>query len=265
MIWKVLILFAAVASGATGMASVPLDEAWRLASIYRFEEARAAFAALEGREARLGEATALLNVQPKTEYNIQRAADLLDAVAATDPRDSLGLNARYLRARIEDVHRFQPDSREAARLYRALLQDAPSGHLLAEQAAVALALLELFGGIAEGAPLERLGRAEALGAGLESGEARRDFHLMLGRAWLYFDQDRARALEHFEAAWSAGILNFTNRADTLMAIGELSRGLERFDRAREAYQAFLAEFPRDDRVIDVRERLAQLPSREGQP
>src|SRR5262245_53066631 len=80
---------------------------WHDASRYAFDASHAAFVKGKDREARLGEATTLLNLQPRTAANIERAAVLLDSVSAANPSDEPGICARYLRARIEDVHRPQ--------------------------------------------------------------------------------------------------------------------------------------------------------------
>jgi hypothetical protein len=74
---------------------------WEAQSRLRFREALDAFdQAGPSRAARFGRAMALLNVQPKTQENIEQAATILDALAAEDGDDEFGIAGAYFRARI---------------------------------------------------------------------------------------------------------------------------------------------------------------------
>ncbi len=241
-----------------GLTAAEVEEPWREIALHRFKEARVAFVetAPGSRESMLGEAVALLNLQPRTEQNIRQAAVQLEAVAAADGRDDLGLTARYVRARIDQLHLAQSQPDQAVEQYRALLRDAPARHPLAAQAAVKLALLTLYHPTDPRRPAERLAELEQMTETVAQGAARRDLHLLLGRGYLFFDLEPARALFHLEAAWAARVVNRANRADTLLAIAQLSGKHGDPARTMEAYTQFLTENPHDDRAYGVRRWLA---------
>ncbi len=251
--------------GGVALALPGKENPWGQIALHRFSAARLAFAAEPPtRETRLGEAVALLNAQPKTAQNIQTAMQYLEAIAAEQSTDDLGLTARYLRARIEHVHLTEPRPAIAAKRYREIMLDAPPGHPLASQSAVKLALIILYANTNSSLPADRIQDVEQLLGGVKQKEARRDLHLLLGRGYLFFDLSPERALQHLEAAWAAGIGNRVNRGDTLLAIAQLAEGQGQVKRAKEAFDRFLAENPRDDRAHSVRMWLAGDRS-EGHP
>jgi len=223
------------------------ESAWSEMAQYRFKEARAHFSALGTREGRLGEAVALLNLQPRTESNVQQAAALLTQIMADGDRDETGLTARYMLARISQMHGATDQEIDAAQRYRELLADSPDNHPLAAQSVIKLAMLTLYSTALPREPSQRLELAAALQGRVKRPEALRDFHLLIGRAFLFYQISPEKALAHFEAAWEAGVQNFSNRSDVLVAIAELARKCGRLERARSAYEQFLIEFPRDDR------------------
>ena len=239
-----------------------LAEQWKQAGQYGFGAAHEVFARTEGREARLGEAVTLLNLQPRTTRNIERAATLLDAVAHAAPGDELGICARYLRARVEEVHRAAAQPAEAARRYLELIRTSGT-HPLAQQAVVRLSLLRLYT-LTEGqSPADLLAAAETLGADLTDPAAVRDHALILGQACLYFDLPLPRAQSHLERALAAGIQNPSNRADVLVTLGEIARELGDSSGAERAYRGYLKENPRGDRASAVQRRLAEMTGLPG--
>lgn len=249
-----------LASGALAGVGAPAPEpssGWIEVSQYAFDLAHRTFAGQTEREARLGEAAALLNLQPRTAGNIERAAGLLDAVAAAAPDDDLGISARYLRARLEEVHRFAPQLAEASRRYQELMATG-GDHPLAQQAAVRLTLLTLYSSPPSMSPAERVAAAEALGERLTDPAARRDHALLVGQACLYFELPLERAQRHLERALAAGVLNPSNRADLLVSLAEVARERGDLPRAERAYRDYLAENPRADRSAAVQRRLAEL-------
>ncbi len=213
----------------------------------------------EDREARLGEALSLLQLQPHTDSRVRRAVDLLDALLNENPTDELGARALYFRGRAEQVHRLTPEPLAAERHYERLIETHP-GHPLAGQAAVKLALIRLYRPQTPEALADAFADFTARARSLPNAAARRDLHLVLGEAALRLDMGEAAALDHFLAALEAGILLRPIRADTLARVGELAAELGRADLARRHYAAFIAEFPRDPRRLVVEERLAALPS-----
>ncbi|MFH1498892.1 MAG: hypothetical protein ABII82_13825 [Verrucomicrobiota bacterium] len=236
-----------------------LSQAWEDAALNLTREAHRSFAALDGREARFGEAVTMLQLQPKTDPNIERAANLLEEVVAERADDELGIAARFYLGRLEQVHRTPLNPEAAAEHFAVLLRDFP-GHPLTEQAVVKLALLELY---APGTPAEQLAAFEKfrrLGEELKTHDAIRDLNLTLGNAAQRLALGDELALPCYIAAYRAGIHLTSVRGDTLVSIGELARKTGRHELAREHYQRFLEEFKRDNRRLTIRERLDSLPA-----
>ena len=259
--WRVLAL---LALGCHHAPAAELAAQWQKVGAYDSDGPHRVFVRTEGREARLGEAVTLLNLQPKTARNIDRAALLLDDVADADPGDELGISARYLRARIEEVHRPEAQPAEAARRYLELIRTGGT-HPLAQQAAVRLSLLKLYPLAEAATPSERVAAAEALGVGLTDPTAIRDHALLVGQACLYYQRPLGQAQRHLERALAAGVLNPSIRADLLVTLGEVARELGDASRAERAYRAYLKENPRGDRTSAVKRRLAELPASPAAP
>lgn len=239
-------------------ATDPGAEAWRALRERRHAEAGPAFeAALEQGPAssvlELGRAVALLNRQPRLRENVA-AADRLLAGLAREPGE-VGLQARYLRARLAEVHLFEPDLPLAARRYADLIADAPA-HPFAQAAVPKLVRLRVY--LLGDDPVAALAAAESWAPALTEPSARRDYHLVMARSHLFFKTDPERALEHLIAARAAGQLIPAQAAATLVGIAELARELGRVELARDAYGEFLRTHRRDHRVYMIRQRLAEL-------
>lgn len=250
---------------ATEPAAAP--NPWDMTAFGLFKDAHILFSEQPDadRESRFGEAVTLINLQPKTESNLDRAAAIFTEIAAASPPDELGVNARYFLARIEQIHRVKPDTSTALALYRELAA-LDSDHPLAQRAVVQLALLELF---EPGQPASevraRFERLAARGVTLTDPSAIRDFNLVLGDAALRFDLGDTLALDHLLAADRAGIARAITQRDTWLRIAELARRTRRDDVAATYYQRFLENFPRDTRQLMLKERLAELAGRKPIP
>jgi len=259
--WRALVI---LALGFVRAPAANLTAQWEKVGAYDYAGPNRVFAHTEGREARLGEAVTLLNLQPRTARNVDRAALLLDEVAGVDPVDDLGISARYLRARIEEVYRAEAQPAKAARRYLELIRTG-GVHLLAQQAAVRLSLLKLYPVAEAATPSERVAAAEALGPGLTDPAAIRDHALLVGQACLYYQLPLGQAQRHLERALAAGVLNPSIRADLLVTLGEVARELGDVPRAERAYRAYLQENPRGDRNSAVKRRLTELPASPAAP
>lgn len=240
-------------------AATPSDP-WAQASLGLFKDAHRAFseAPAADREARFGEAVALLNVQPKTDANLDHAAALFRALVADDPADDYAIGARYFLARIPHVHRATPDAALALAGYRELAAlDSP--HPLAQRAVVLVALLELFEpGISAEERVARFERLSARGAALVDSSARRDFHLVMAEAALRHKFDDRITLEHLLAADRAGIVRAVTQRDTWLRTAEIARRAGRPDVAIASYRRFLENFRSDPRRRAIQEHLAEL-------
>jgi hypothetical protein len=241
-----------------------LSASWAETAYGLFSEAHQGFSAAQGREAELGKALTLLQLQPKTETNVNAAAVLLEHVLAGGRDDELGITARYFSGRIDQIHRTPVNPTAASLTFTQLIQDHPK-HPLAGQAMVKLALIELYN------PQSPADRSQAFARFAEraplqtSVDARRDLHLLLGKTALRFDLGKDVALDQFTAALKEGVSSPTLRADTLVCAGELARELHRDETARLHYQNFLKTFPRDNRRRMIEDALASLPRSAGQP
>lgn len=233
--------------------------AWQSVASSLFRDSYDVFAKQSDRESLLGQAVTLLQLQPKTDGNVTKAAAIFDQILAVREDDEVGINARYFRGRIEHVHRSPINLPAAAENYKKLIAAHPA-HPLAGQALVKLSLIELY----RIQPADDLKRAFARfvsAAGkLNDTATRRDLYLILGDTALRFDLGKALALDQFLAAREAGILRTTLEADTLVRIGEIARELNRTDIARAHYAQFLANFPRDNRRQMIIDALAALPA-----
>lgn len=257
------LLALALAPLALGAAAPSAPDPWEQASLGLFKDAHNAFATATAadRETRFGQAVTLINLQPKTEANLDRAAEILRSLAAPSAApatDDLALSARYFLGRIAQVHRRPPNLAEAKRIYRELAE-LDTRHPLAQRAVVHLALIELFEPGLPVATVRELHESFARRADrLTDPAAIRDFNLVLGDAAIRFELGDAIALRHLAAADQAGIARSTTQADTLLRIAELARRIGDSGTATAYYRRFLDENRRDPRRLTVMDRLAAL-------
>lgn len=234
-----------------------LQAAWQNTSLGLFNAANAEFAALPGDEARFGEAVTLLLRQPKTEANVNRAAQIFSALVAEAADDSLRLRARYYLARIAQVHRTPADPVTARRLFRELI-DAHPGHPVAELATVKLAIIELYEPLPDDVRRTRVAEFGKAAAGMRSVSARRDLNLLLADTAQRFGYEPALTLDFLLAADRDGIVRQAERGHTWVRIGQLAEEAGRSEVARDYYTKFLASYIRDARRRMVKERLDGL-------
>lgn len=218
--------------------------------------AAAQFEKQTDRESQLGLAISLLNIQPKTEANLERAEALLRKVELENADDMVGITALYFRARLEQIHRLQPDSAKAVSLYEELIAKHPE-HPFAQIAVVKLALLRLYSSAADRKAM--LAEVAATGANLTFPPAIRDFHLLLADLYARWEVSDAESLAHLLAAYRSGALTGKTVGDVFVRIAELSRLQGETAQASEFYRKFLERFPRDLRSFTVRQRLEENP------
>lgn len=234
--------------------------AWDLVALGLVSEAHDVFEdhPPENRTARFGEAVTLINLQPKTRSNLDRAETLFSIVAARDGDDELGVSARYYLARIAQFHRPSPDLPEALRIYHQLAA-SESRAALAQRALVQIALIELFEpGVPKSEVAARFDRLALRGKALTEPSARRDFNLVMGDAALRFELGDTVALDHLLAADETGLARPITQRDTWVRIAELARRAARDEIAITYYRRFLDTFLRDSRNTMVNRRLNAL-------
>ena len=109
-----------------------LDDAWELSRRYQFNEAVKAFSDKDdttppsvAAEAHFGLAVNLINRQPKTRANIERARRILEGLLAAEPESDLGIAARYFLGRIAQLHLQKPDIESAIEHFGYLVEHHP--------------------------------------------------------------------------------------------------------------------------------------------
>ena len=243
------------------VANQPVSEwesTWRDASRLLVQDASRSFAKAQpvSRESRYGAAVTLLNVQPRTESNVESAAQALSQLVKENADDETALAARYYLGRIEQVHRFVPAPHRAMEYYESLMRDHPQD-AYAQMAGVKDCLLRLYPD--ENVPAaQRLKAGEALADFFTMPEARRDYHLMMADAYVRFGADDARLLAHLLAAEAAGHLPRTARADLFVRLADAAQKNNRKDLAIIYCRKFLGERTREARVGLVQQRLNAL-------
>lgn len=240
-------------------AAPSLESAWELTSQTRLREAAAAFqgpAEAGDREARLGAAVVELELPPSTPEKTARARAALAALVTERADDETGLRARYLLGRLRQLSSTDDDEQGAPELV-ALAQERPA-HYFGQLAVIKLTQHRLYAVTTASTPGQRLAAAERDLAKVTRPELLRDFHLVLGDAYLFFGDQRAAALPHYRAAERLGIPEAVVRATVLVQIGELARLEGRRDEAKAAYREFLRDYRRDLRAFELRKRLAAL-------
>lgn len=240
-----------------GAVNAPDQTGWQLLTQARPREALAAFRADESRAARLGEALALLNLNPKTAGNVDAARELVTALAAGDPDDRWTVHAKWQLGRIAELHANPADTAEACRHYQRVFTDHPDTEL-ADTARVRFVLLQLYEPVGRDEIARRLATFESFAAHVKTPPARRDFHLVMADACFFHALDPATALRHTIAAHELGIEQPARELTLIVRIAELSRELGQREQAIAYYRRYLAAAQLDNRAQLIRERLATL-------
>jgi hypothetical protein len=239
----------------------PSDEvaAWRDASVNLFHRSHHTLAALSDEPAtrtrftRLGEALTLLNLQPKTSGNIDRAATLLEHLRAEDDADEAGISAAYHLARIAQWHCEPRRPADALAQYDVLAERFP-GHRLGQLAVIKALVIRLYEPVAPEEARRRLAAAGRLEPRLRDPALRSEYHQVLAMAGARFGMDPVWRLPHLLAAEQLGVMRFNESKDFVLATAETARSCAEREIALKYYERFLAVAPRDERTAYVRQR-----------
>jgi tetratricopeptide (TPR) repeat protein len=250
------------ASGSGYAEGSALEPAWDKASklltneaLVEFESVRAAGGA-DAREATLGSGLMLLNTQPKTEGNLDKAVAYFDEVSGSGD-DDLAMIAGYYRARVDQVHRLSPDLGKARELFTVLVEKDPA-HPVAQYAIVKRAMIDIYDSSPLETKRERLDALARQAPQLSHLPARRDLHLLLAHAYGRLLEDDRKTLEQLLAADQIGITRSKPRAGIWVQIGELARLTGERELAMEYYRRFLESYKRDNRHYTIEQKLKQL-------
>lgn len=237
---------------------------WHLASRGMSEEAHAEFSRMAkgrggNRESQFGMAITLLNLQPKTRRNIERAYHLLEDLRDESSSDETGISAQYFLGRIDQIHRSSPDWESARRHYAGLIEQH-SEHPLAQLAIIKLGILELYGPSSNDVAAA-LFQTEARAHMLTDPIARRDFHILLAEAYDRFNQSKSKSLEHLLGAQKADPSIRLLDPDFTLRVADLARELGKYKLAIRSYREFIGSFQRDARRYQVKRTIETLAAR----
>ena len=256
------VLLVGLSVQASAQRDSKLDEGWSNATLFRANDAQQDFlqAAKDRpakREADFGQAVSLLNVQPKTDANLDSAAALFLSVRKSQPDDDMGIACLYFLARIEQYQRLPPDMPQAEKDYRELVDRYPH-HYWGEQAAIRLAILEVYHAPTREDQMKILADYEKLGDHFVDSDCRRDLFNAIGRSYLNLRLSPERALEDLLKTQETGFSLAVDQADTYVRIGELASAIGRDEIAITYFKKLTVEFPFDFRVYTIKQRLNKL-------
>lgn len=234
-------------------APAQVEVGWSQAALLQFNDAHATFhAAPSNRTQQVGLAATLLNVQPRTVANRERAKALLAALIREEISDQHTQAAHYLLGRVACTHESIPHLPTARMHFRAAMEgDAKSS--FAQLAIAQLVLLSL----SSGGPLnERIRTAEIDAADLSSGGIRAAVYWIMAQHLMDAQTSLPQALHFIEIALEEGLATSATRADALVAATRLSQELDGAV-ASNWRGIFLQEFPRDPRVLHLRAAMGK--------
>lgn len=236
-------------------------EGWKELSLLNAAPARAAFAATApSREARLGEALAVLQARSRSAGSLADARRRFDALRQEQPDDDVGIAASYYLARMSQLHDLVPDRAAAVAGYRALLAAHPE-HAYAQLAAPKLAILLLYDEVDDSEWERRVDSLLALLPQLTAPEAARDFRLTLATALIRLRRDHMRAYPLLTTCLAgSSLVRLSHVNALLLQAAESARVLGRPQEEIAWYTRFLADFPHDPRSDEIRRRLAGTSS-----
>lgn len=205
---------------------------------------------------RLGEAVAILHRQPTTRNNIDDALAIFDELIREAPGTDTSLQAAYLKARLIQLHPFDPDPAAAIPLYLEVTRQYPET-ILGQFAYVKASGLQLYDPETadEDRPFEAISRNASL---ISNPDVLRSYHLMMAEASHRLEYDDAFSLKHYIEAFDAGLTKPDLKANVLTRIIVLSQRLGDTETTRASAEVFLTEFPRDIRVTMIMELLTEL-------
>lgn len=235
-----------------------LAEVWDLVADHQPQEAQAALRQMAGsgtREQVLAGVVLVLARPPVAEARLPELDALLAGLAGGE--DDVAAEAWYLRARLWQVHAARPDYVRAGESFLELARRWPGSHW-AQLGLVKLGLIRLFAPPDPADPEVRLAGAAELLGGITEPALRRDLHLQIGWAGLFYERPLEEILPHLLAADRVGGLMGITAEDLVLQIGELSLRAGRHGQARAYFERFLREYPTTIRRYNVQQRLAEL-------
>lgn len=250
------LLAAGAARAAEKTLPPSLADTWQTLSIGFYSDAIDQFTATgSSREAQLGLAIAQLNRPPVTPSSLEEAQRQLTQLATG--ADTTSHAARYFLGRLLQIHPMAPDPAAAAHEYERLLATG-ADDTWTRLALVKLAILRLTVLHAPGAVPVQLAAVEPLLTRTADPGTLHDLHLVLAEARLNHGIYDAVTLGHLRAALATTRESDTMRADLLIQVARLASLLGDRATAKEHYEQFLHDYPKERRAFTVGEALAHL-------
>jgi tetratricopeptide (TPR) repeat protein len=213
------------------------------------------------RETELALAAGLINFQPVTSQRIQESSDALGKLFKDNPADEVGVMAKYLQARIEQLHRDTPNVPEALRYYKELIASQPQ-HPIAQRALSRVIVLELY--TFDKSDLLNRGKqavAEELAkqsAALTDPLAKRMAEMALCQAYFQFGWDRATGAQHAENALATGFVRQRSEGNYLIIVASVSEEQGQKEKALKFYKEFVAKNQRDARTFTIQRKIREM-------
>jgi hypothetical protein len=252
--WLLALGVAAGTASGTETAAPSLPAAWQALSVGTYDAALAQFEALgSSRPARLGAALALMQRAPMTNSSLAAARERF--ISLTSVEDEYGHAAHYFLGRLAGLNAFTPDVAEAAHRFEHLVATG-ADDTWCRLALVKLAILRLSTSTA--ADDQRFAAAEPLLAHTRDPATLRDLHVVIAEARLHARRYDAATLAHLRAAFDLTQPGDTLRPDLAVQVGRLAEKLGERAIAKQHYQLFLEENPRERRAYTVGDALAKL-------
>lgn len=251
--WGWILSLAVLMATATAAQTSDLQASWQSLSYGFYNDAGDAFVRFgDSREARLGAAIAQVNRSPITETSLAEAARQLEALFADD---AIGRAARYFRARLHHLHPIQPDLPAAAQAYEALVATG-ADDVWCRLALVKLAILRLTTRPGPDDPAGRVAAVLPLLDRTTDPATRRDLHLVIAEVCLHQQRYDAATRDHLLSALAGPSPGADVRADLLIQIARVSQLMGDAATARDYYEQFVRDYPRDRRRPTVELILA---------
>lgn len=270
--WSVLILTVLAVTVQPCLEGANEDEAelWDLIIDFQFNHAAKALeerlneGSQEGNyRMHLGYALALLNVNPRTEENINKAESVLLSIRKKDPNSEAGIAALYFLGRIASMYSGHTDIPKACAFYRTLIEENP-GHFWSQMAASKYVMLQLYEPVPAAEKKRRFDEIEGLKVDWSQATLESQFHAALGFAAMRFSLGDEKAYRHFlrviETEERFGRYQSRFQEDVLIALAEFARKTGRNEVALHYYREMLRVAPNDRRNTMVKDRIRNLES-----
>ncbi len=201
---------------------------------------------------------------PSGELSSVEARSLLQQLVDVSDSDHVGIASRFYLARVSHSEDHEADVSVSSAAYYRLFRDKPES-FFGQMAFLKHLLYNLYEYEGSLAVAERIAKLEEMGKELSIPDLRRNFHHSMGEAYLHFQLSSMKAFEHWKKAYEIGFANPSAQADLIVRLGELAEKLEKLEFAIILYRDFLKNSPRDERTVEISQRLSSLNSKLRQP